>query len=115
MFTKLFTSISVVLAIATLATATPHLVSRALPASQCNTQPVQCCDSTFTEGSAAGAALLESLGIPVQDVNALVGQGCSPLSVVGVGGTSCSANPVCCQDNSHSLISVSCVPVDLGL
>ncbi|KAH8092524.1 hydrophobin [Cristinia sonorae] len=115
MFAKLTIFTSTVLAIATLATATPHIVSRNLPASECSTQPVQCCDNTFTEGSAAGAALLESLGIPIQDLNALVGQGCSPLSVVGVGGTSCSANPVCCQDNSHSLISLSCVPVDLGL
>ncbi|KAH8092553.1 fungal hydrophobin [Cristinia sonorae] len=115
MFAKLATFTSVVLAITSLTAATPQLVSRALPASQCNTQPVQCCDSTFTEGSAAGAALLSSLGIPVQDVNALLGQGCSPLSVVGVGGESCSANPVCCQDNSHSVVSVSCVPVDLGL
>ncbi|TCD68611.1 hypothetical protein EIP91_010266 [Steccherinum ochraceum] len=95
-------TLSVFLSLVVLAVATPaKLVTRNLPASQCSTAPVQCCDSTFTEGSADGAALLDSIGVPVQDVNALVGQGCSPLSVVGVGGDSCSGSAVCCQDNSH--------------
>ena len=86
----------------------------------CSTGDLQCCDSTETvgvmfelsigrlltiytqAGSAAGAALLGLLGIVVQDVNVLLGVTCSPITVIGVGtGSSCSAQTVCCQDNSH--------------
>ncbi|OJT05428.1 hypothetical protein TRAPUB_3744 [Trametes pubescens] len=35
----------------------------------------------------AAAAILAGLGVVVQDVSALVGLGCSPISVVGVGGS----------------------------
>ncbi|THU91485.1 hypothetical protein K435DRAFT_674080, partial [Dendrothele bispora CBS 962.96] len=56
------------------------------------------------------------LGIVVQDVNALVGVTCSPISVIGVGGDSCSANPVCCENNSfNGIVALGCVPVDLSL
>ena len=48
------------------------------------------------------ANILKGLGIVVQDVDALVGLTCDPITVIGVGsGSSCSANAVCCEDNSH--------------
>ncbi|KAL1947076.1 hypothetical protein VTO73DRAFT_14037 [Trametes versicolor] len=83
--------------------------------STCSTGPIQCCDSTETAGSAAGAALLGLLGIVVQDLNVLLGVTCSPITVIGVGaGGSCSAEAVCCDDNSHGgLVSIGCVPVTL--
>ena len=41
------------------------------------------------------------LGVVVQDIGASVGLGCTPISVIGVGSaTSCSAEPVCCQNNN---------------
>ncbi|OJT04993.1 Fruiting body protein SC3 [Trametes pubescens] len=91
-----------------LAVATP-LETRA----DCSTGPIQCCQSTETAGSAAGAALLGPPGIVVQDVNVFLGVDCSPITVIGVGnGGACSAQAVCCQDNSHgSLVSIGCVPV----
>ncbi|KAM5542017.1 hypothetical protein V8D89_004327 [Ganoderma adspersum] len=81
--------------------------------SDCGTGGFQCCDTTETAGSAAGAALLSQLGIVVQDVTALLGANCSPITVIGVGtGSSCSTNTVYCTDNSHgSLVSIGCVPV----
>ncbi|EIW61083.1 hydrophobin 1 [Trametes versicolor FP-101664 SS1] len=81
----------------------------------CSTGALQCCDSTETAGSAAGAALLGLLGIVVQDVNVLLGVNCSPITVIGVGaGSSCSAQAVCCEDDSHGgLVSIGCVPVTL--
>ncbi|KAI0355222.1 fungal hydrophobin [Trametes cingulata] len=81
----------------------------------CDTGALQCCDSTEKAGSSAGSALLGLLGVVVQDVNVLLGLNCSPITVIGVGtGSSCSANTVCCQDNSHgSLVSIGCVPVTL--
>lgn len=49
--------------------------------------------------SAAGAAILKSLGVVLQDVNALVGLDCSPISVVGVGsGSACSGTTVSCSN-----------------
>ncbi|KAI0355220.1 hydrophobin 1 [Trametes cingulata] len=93
-----------------LAAATPLKVR-----SDCSTGDIQCCQSTETAGSAAGAALLGLLGIVVQDVNVLLGVTCSPITVIGVGsGGSCDAQAVCCQDNSHGgLVSIGCVPVTL--
>ncbi|KAJ3714371.1 hydrophobin 2 [Lentinula raphanica] len=97
---------------ATLAVATP--APRTEPASSCTTGPIQCCNSVEAANSASAAAILGLLGIVLQDVTALVGLTCSPITVVGVGSNGCSAQAVCCDDNSHgSLISIGCVPVQL--
>ncbi|RPD65512.1 fungal hydrophobin [Lentinus tigrinus ALCF2SS1-7] len=96
-----------------LAAATP-LDTRGEPASSCSTGPVQCCDSVQKASDPTAAGLLALLGIVVQGVDVLVGLTCSPITVIGVGGGSCSAQAVCCQDNSHGgLISIGCVPVTL--
>ncbi|KAE9407610.1 fungal hydrophobin [Gymnopus androsaceus JB14] len=89
-------------ALATLAVATPTL--RGEPASSCSTGPVH----------AAATEELDVLGIVLQDLDVLVGLTCSPITVIGASGGSCSAQAVCCQDNSHgTLISIGCVPVTL--
>ncbi|KAI0363042.1 hydrophobin-251 [Pilatotrama ljubarskyi] len=95
-----------------LAAATPL---EARNAGSCDTGALQCCDSTETASSAAGAVLLGLLGIVIQDVDVLLGVNCSPITVIGVGtGSSCSATTVCCDDNSHGgLVSIGCVPVNL--
>ncbi|EIN05028.1 fungal hydrophobin, partial [Punctularia strigosozonata HHB-11173 SS5] len=85
------------------------------PASQCNTGSIQCCNSVQKATDPSASALLGLLGIVLSDVDVLVGLTCSPISVIGAGGNSCSANPVCCEDNSSSLISIGCIPVDLSL
>ncbi|KAI0826591.1 fungal hydrophobin [Trametes gibbosa] len=83
-------------------------------AQNCNTGPIQCCNSLEKSTSAAGSAILSLLGVVVQDVTAAIGLGCSPISVVGLGQSSCSASPVCCQNNNvGGLISIGCVPVEL--
>ncbi|KDQ62741.1 hypothetical protein JAAARDRAFT_203806 [Jaapia argillacea MUCL 33604] len=100
MFTKAFSAATLfsILAVAT---------------AQCNTGPIQCCDTVESASSPSAAAILKTIGVVVQDVNALVGLTCSPITAVGVGsGSTCSAHPVCCTDNSWgSLISIGCVPV----
>ncbi|KIK53760.1 hypothetical protein GYMLUDRAFT_232637 [Collybiopsis luxurians FD-317 M1] len=99
-------------ALATLAAATP--AARNEPASSCSTGPVQCCNSVVPATDAAATKVLSLLGIVLQDVNVLVGLTCDPITVIGAGGSSCSAQAVCCEDNSHgTLISIGCVPVDL--
>ncbi|GJE88780.1 hydrophobin family protein [Phanerochaete sordida] len=71
-----------------------------------------CCASTESSQSAAGAAILKSIGVVVQDVNALVGLDCSPISVVGVGsGSACSGTTVSCSNGIFGSIGVGCVPV----
>ena len=56
--------------------------------------------------SPAGLALLGALGISVQDVTGQIGLQCNPVTVIGgATGTSCKAEPVCCQNNN--LVSVS--------
>ncbi|OJT01980.1 Fruiting body protein SC3 [Trametes pubescens] len=96
-----------------LAAATP-LEVRNTPAS-CSTGAIQCCESTEKASSPSAAKVLGLLGVVVQDVDVIVGLTCSPITVVGVGsGSSCNANTVCCEDNSHGgLVSIGCVPVTL--
>ncbi|KAI1798175.1 hypothetical protein LXA43DRAFT_1088307 [Ganoderma leucocontextum] len=66
--------------------------------------------------SPTGSLLLTLLGIVVPDAAVLLGIDCSPISVVGVGGGTCSANAVCCSNNSAgNLISVGCIPIILQL
>ncbi|KAJ4466315.1 hydrophobin 2 [Lentinula aciculospora] len=98
-------------ALATLAVATP--APRDEPASSCSTGPVQCCESVQSANSAAIAPILASIGVVLQDLNVLVGLTCSPITVIGTS-SSCSAQAVCCEDNSHGgLISIGCAPVTL--
>ncbi|KAF4621440.1 hypothetical protein D9613_000152 [Agrocybe pediades] len=104
------------LAFATLAAATVTPARRNEPASQCSTGGLQCCNSAQSASTASVASLLGLLGIAVGSVTGLVGLNCSPLSVIGVGGNSCSAQPVCCTNNSfNGLVALGCTPVDLNL
>ncbi|KAI0333079.1 fungal hydrophobin [Cubamyces sp. BRFM 1775] len=84
-------------------------------AQNCNTGPVQCCNSVENADSAAGSAILSLLGLNLQDIVGQIGLQCDPISVIGGGvGAHCSAQPVCCQNNNvGGLISVGCVPVQL--
>ncbi|KDQ62715.1 hypothetical protein JAAARDRAFT_469093 [Jaapia argillacea MUCL 33604] len=110
MFSKLSFALPAFLAILAVATPTPNE-----PAGSCTTGPIQCCNNVEPASSPAAAGVLSSIGVVVQDVNALVGLDCSPITAVGVGsGATCSATPVCCEDNSHgTLISIGCVVVEL--
>ncbi|KAL0947658.1 hypothetical protein HGRIS_013745 [Hohenbuehelia grisea] len=95
-------------ALATLAVATP--ARRA----ECDTGPV-CCNSVQKADSKDVTLLAGLLGIVISDVTALVGLNCSPISVIGLGGNSCSS-PVCCSDNKFGgLIALGCVPISIGV
>ncbi|EEB97363.1 hypothetical protein MPER_03332 [Moniliophthora perniciosa FA553] len=102
-------------ALATLAAATPTRRTDK-PASECSTGPVQCCNTITNAGDPTAAGVLALIGVVVQDLNVPVGLTCTPVTVIGAGGSGCSASPVCCEDNSNGgLISIGCVPVDLNL
>ena len=67
---------ALVSSLAVLAVATPTPQSN-----QCNTGPIQCCDSVQSADSPAAAALAGALGIVLQDVTAQVGLTCVPILV----------------------------------
>ncbi|KAK1217390.1 hypothetical protein PQX77_019929 [Marasmius sp. AFHP31] len=105
-FSQLFT----VSALATLAVATPTGGS----GGSCNTGPIQCCNTVTNSKDPVAAGILGLLGIVIQDVTVALGLGCSPITVIGGGNGGCSANPVCCENNSHgTLISIGCIPIQL--
>ncbi|KAF5325860.1 hypothetical protein D9611_000545 [Ephemerocybe angulata] len=82
----------------------------------CNTDPIQCCQSVQTAGSPDVTKIFGLLGISVEDVNVLVGLTCSPISVIGVPGNSCSAQPVCCTNNTfNGVVAIGYTPVNLNL
>ncbi|RPD53863.1 fungal hydrophobin [Lentinus tigrinus ALCF2SS1-7] len=105
----MFAKLSTFSVVAILAVATTTL------AQTCSTGPIQCCESVQKASDPSAAAILASIGVVVQDVNALVGLTCSPVTVIGVGtGDSCDAQTVCCENNSFgSLISIGCAPITL--
>ncbi|KAK0471141.1 fungal hydrophobin-domain-containing protein [Armillaria novae-zelandiae] len=79
---------------------------------------VQCCDSTQSASdlSTSTLTLFGLLGVVVSDLTANVGLTCSPISVIGVGGTSCSSQTVCCENNSfNGVIALGCSPINVGL
>ncbi|OBZ77990.1 Fruiting body protein SC3 [Grifola frondosa] len=84
-------------------------------AGSCNVGDLQCCNSVESASSPAATTLLGLLGIVVDGLDVLLGLGCSPISVIGVGsGSACDASPVCCENNNvGGLISIGCVPVIL--
>ncbi|KAF9467660.1 fungal hydrophobin-domain-containing protein [Collybia nuda] len=97
-------------------TATAPGSTTTIPASQCNTGDIQCCDSVQKASSGAVGLLLGLLGVVLQDLNVLVGVTCSPLTIIGGGGSSCTAQPVCCENNTFGgIIAIGCSPININL
>ncbi|KAG0707992.1 fungal hydrophobin [Suillus ampliporus] len=109
MFARLFAVASLVV----FAVATPT----GSGSSQCNTGSIQCCQSSSTVQQFNALAPLLGLIPIVADVTALLGFGCSPLTVVGTG-SGCVANqePLCCTGNAYNgLVNIGCSPINLNL
>ncbi|KAK0236362.1 hydrophobin-251 [Armillaria nabsnona] len=84
--------------------------------SGCTTGETQCCQSVQSTPSDPVATLLGLLGVALGSIGANVGVTCSPISVIGIGGNSCSAQTVCCEDNSfNGLVALGCTPINVGL
>ncbi|KAL0948211.1 hypothetical protein HGRIS_010817 [Hohenbuehelia grisea] len=102
------------LALPLLAAATA--IPRTEPAGQCNTGSIQCCNSTKKASDPVVGILAGLLGIVLGPITGQVGLTCTPLSVIGLGGNSCTAQPVCCTGNSfNGLIVLGCSPINLNL
>ncbi|KAF7761426.1 fungal hydrophobin [Agaricus bisporus var. burnettii] len=79
--------------------------------SQCDVGKIDCCESTQDAKSSAVQNLAGLLGIDLGGITGIVGVNCGIL-----GGSSCSAQPVCCTGNSfHGLIVVGCSPINVNL
>ncbi|PPQ71679.1 hypothetical protein CVT24_007832 [Panaeolus cyanescens] len=80
----------------------------------CNTGEIQCCNNTFTNTATTLASLSSLLGISLPSISGMIGVACSPITVLGLGGNSCSAQPVCCTNNDfHGLVSLGCNAINL--
>lgn len=132
-FTRVFYFFLAILAVASAApNHKPSATTSAAPPSQtCSTGPVQCCQTV--ESAKNAGFLLELLGIVLKDLDILVGLTCSPIEIIGLGGSECRSNVVCCENNSFGeylpcyyvllnvinmriiggLISIGCIPIIL--
>ncbi|KDQ26241.1 class I hydrophobin superfamily [Pleurotus ostreatus PC15] len=82
---------------------------------QCNTNKIQCCNSVQSSDAPLLTGLLGLLGIVLQGVIP-IGVTCSPISVIGIGGNSCSAQTVCCENNTfNGVIAIGCTPINIDL
>ncbi|KJA22758.1 hypothetical protein HYPSUDRAFT_40550 [Hypholoma sublateritium FD-334 SS-4] len=100
------------------ATAVPRNDPTSGPSNQCNTGSLQCCQSTQSASSPSTllSIIFGLLGVVVDGLTGQVGVTCSPITVVGVSGTSCTAQPVCCTNNSfNGLIALGCTPININL
>lgn len=64
------------------------------------TGDIQCCNSVQMASSENAGLLLGLLGIILGTLDVLVGVTCSPITIIGGGSSSCTAEPVCCENNS---------------
>ncbi|KAK0224901.1 hydrophobin [Armillaria nabsnona] len=111
-------SFTALLALPLLATAATIIPSGGGAGAACATGSAQCCGSTQspTDLSAPVSSLLGLLGVAVGQLTGNVGVSCSPITVVGLGGTQCSNQVVCCDDNNfNGLVSLGCTPLNIGL
>ncbi|PFH45397.1 hypothetical protein AMATHDRAFT_9327 [Amanita thiersii Skay4041] len=80
---------------------------------QCNTGSLYCCEQTQDPKDAGPSTitLLKSVGVDVNDLTALIGLNCDPISVVD--GSTC-AQAACCTNNYFDgLVNIGCTNVIL--
>jgi hypothetical protein len=84
-------------------------------ASQCNTGPVQCCNSVDSASSSLVSQLLAIFGVPVSSVTGLVGVTCLSITGIGASGNGCAQQPVCCTNNNfNGVIALGCTPININ-
>ncbi|KLO15763.1 hydrophobin-251 [Schizopora paradoxa] len=74
-----------------------------------------CCNSVQSSSSQSITSLLGAIGVVLQGVNVPIGLDCSPITGVGVSGTSCTNDPVDCdQIIASALVGINCTPIDVS-
>ncbi|KAF9489916.1 fruit body specific hydrophobin [Pleurotus eryngii] len=106
---------TVVLAASVILAVASPITNTESPVNQCNTGPIECCKTVQSASEAAHSGVLGVLDL-FAGIQGLVASNCSPLEVVGVSGTSCSSQAVCCTGTSfNGLANVGCSPINLNL
>ncbi|OCH87295.1 hypothetical protein OBBRIDRAFT_837517 [Obba rivulosa] len=104
-----FSLFAPLVALATLAAATP------IPDGS-DSSSDNCCASVGTASNPVIAAALDLLGIVLNDVDTIVGIGCTPIVIIGVGSTSsCSdgSTVTCDVTEDNGLLGIGCIPIIL--
>lgn len=87
------------------------LISVCYSQNTCNAGTSYCCNSVQSTNDPVVSQLAGLLGVVLNGAQGQIGLTCTPISVIGVGGNSCSAIPVCCTGNSFSgLLVLGCTP-----
>ncbi|KAJ2934924.1 hypothetical protein H1R20_g2195, partial [Candolleomyces eurysporus] len=114
MFARL-SAVTIALALAIpMVVATPApLVSRT--ESACNTGSLQCCHDTVQAGTPTATTITGLLGI-TGSIGKLLGVSCTPINVVGLGGTTCTQQAVCCTGNNfNGVVALGCTPINVAV
>ncbi|KAF5315636.1 hypothetical protein D9611_004971 [Ephemerocybe angulata] len=81
----------------------------------CSTGSLECCKDMTSGTSAPATAIAKLLGI-TGSLGKFVGFTCSPINVPGAGGTHCTQQVVCCNNNSfNGVIALGCMPFNAGI
>ncbi|TFK71001.1 fungal hydrophobin [Pluteus cervinus] len=103
---------------ATTVTLTPTPTNIPIPPNACTADvgTLLCCSNLGSASSIGIGSILGLFGIILTTLDALVGVNCSPLQILGTGGSTCTAQPVCCADVEYNgAIGVGCIPVNVNL
>ncbi|KIJ35373.1 hypothetical protein M422DRAFT_262333 [Sphaerobolus stellatus SS14] len=75
-----------------------------------NSGSALCCNTAADAQSSVITSLLSPLGIVLSGITGLVGLGCTPITIVGVGqGANCAQQPICCTGNRfNGLVNIGC-------
>ncbi|KAF9463881.1 hydrophobin [Collybia nuda] len=84
---------------------------------KCNTGAAYCCNETRQAQTVTDAKTKAIIAAVAQGFTGTIGQNCSPITGLGVGGgASCSQKPVCCENNQmNGLVVIGCTPIDISL
>ncbi|KAI9573453.1 fungal hydrophobin-domain-containing protein [Boletus coccyginus] len=101
MFSRLATLIPIVALVA---------VATADSVSQCNTEDQYCCNTAITQ-TTQSLGLIDVLG----GLDLGAGITCTPISIIGIPGNSCTQQPVCCTDNNfNGAVNLACTPINVN-
>ncbi|PPQ81176.1 hypothetical protein CVT24_009476 [Panaeolus cyanescens] len=81
----------------------------------CNTGSLQCCNSV--QQASQIPTLINNVGLgAIIGLLGQVGVTCTPITVIGTGGNSCTTQPACCSGNTfNGLITLGCSPININL
>ncbi|KAI9300640.1 fungal hydrophobin-domain-containing protein [Cunninghamella echinulata] len=86
---------------------------------QCNTGPVQCCNTLRQYNDfhpEALTSIFNIVGVSAEDVlRGQLGVDCTSVSVAGGSGQNCNTQPVCCsQVQQNGIVGINCTPINVN-